>query len=131
MSVEDHQTGEQGGTIAEVDRIPDLILGPHLRLCEGQAQLLVSQLNLLSKQLEEPKKGLGTRRAELSTYSEQECAGIREDANNALAPVRSETSSRRDKLHAELRNQTKLFAADLCQQSAGSTSGFALPLEGA
>ena len=43
------------GSPAEVDRIRDIIMGPQMRVYEQQFKRLVSQIELLNKQLEDQR----------------------------------------------------------------------------
>lgn len=101
MSQEGDKTDQETGTIAEVDRIRDIIFGPQMRLYEQQFKRVVGQLDLLGKQFAEFKATLDERLAD----QESRMRKLQEDTNQRLRDLEGNITSRLGQLEAGLEQQ--------------------------
>ena len=116
MSVKGDQQAQQGGMIAEVDRIRDIIFGPQMRLYEQQFTRLTGQLELLGRELEELRAHVDRQNAQAASQCEDERSRILAEARQTSEKLRDDMTTRTDKLSAELKAQTGQLAADLRAQ---------------
>ena len=87
MAVEGDKMIPQGSSIAEVDRIRDIIMGPQMRLYEHQFKRMTNQLDILGTELEELRTRLDQQVAGLSSHCEQERSQIRAEARRVGASI--------------------------------------------
>jgi F0F1-type ATP synthase membrane subunit b/b' len=129
MSAEGDQKAQQGGTIAEVDRIRDIIFGPQMHIYEQQFQRVSSQLELLGKQLEELRAHADRQVAQLGTHCEEERGRMQAEARKDSESLRADMTSRTEKLEAKLNAETKQLASDLRAQTQSLRSEFRAALD--
>lgn len=129
MSAELDPKAQQTGTIAEVDRIRDIIFGPQMRLYEQQFKRLTGELELLRKELEELRAHADQRVARLGDQCEQERNRIQVEARQRSETLRSEMTTSTDKLDADLKAQTGQLASDLRAQAQSLRSEFRAALD--
>lgn len=129
MSIKGDQEKEQAGSLAEVDRIRDIIMGPQMRLYEQQFKRIASQLDLLSKELADLRAHTEQQMSELGSHSEQERGRLQAEARQASDNLRGDLTARLDKLDAELKAQTSQLASDLRAQGQSLRSEFTTALD--
>lgn len=105
MSQESDIVSQETQTVAEVDRIRDIIFGPQMRNYEQQFKRLASQVDRLGKQLED-----------LTSAFEQQTSQSQSETRQALDDFRQEQSSRLDQQVTELRAETRKLANDMRKQ---------------
>lgn len=129
MSVTGDQSKEQGSSLAEVDRIRDIIMGPQMRLYEQQFKRIVSQLDLLSKEVADLRAQTDQQMADLGSHSEQERGRIQSEARQASDKLCGDLTTRLDRLDADLKAQTSQLASDLRAQGDGLRREFTTALD--
>jgi len=112
MSQESDKTELEARSIAEVDRIRNILFGPQMRLYEQQFKRIASQLDLVGRQLEELKAGVDQQRTE----QESQTRKLQEDMhqhNSRLEQIEAGFERR----EAELTAQMRQLAVELRKQS--------------
>jgi hypothetical protein len=107
MSETGGKADQEVRSIAEVERIRDIIFGPQMRLYEQQFKRLSGHLDLLGKQLVELKATLDKQVAD----QESRVQKLQEDTNQRLRDLEGALGSRLDELDASLEKQDAQHAA--------------------
>lgn len=119
-------------TIAEVDRIRDIIFGSQMRTYEQQFKRVAWQLDQISKQLDELRTGLNRQRADLEGQTlklqeatEQTQKEMERTFSKQIAQLRTALDKQGVDLGAQLRDQV----AELCRQDEALRGEFVQALD--
>ena len=136
MTVEGENQVPGEGSIAEVDRIRDIIFGPQMRLYEQQFRRVVSQLDQLSNQLEALKADLdkqGAAQEALTRQVEanlaQQLAELRAESRQSVEALRDEQQSQLAAKAGELKGESRQLSADLRKQGLDLRNDFTTALD--
>jgi hypothetical protein len=112
-------------SVAEVDRIRDIIFGPQMRLYEQHFQRVTSQLEALGKQIEELRTALHQQ----ATDQESQTRKVQEELRQALDGQKRELTTRLEQQGAEQQQQMRQLAADLRTQGQNLQGEFTAALD--
>jgi DNA-binding transcriptional MerR regulator len=112
MSAQNDTSHGDDRSVAEVDRIRDIIFGSQMRGYEQQFKRIASQLDLLGNQLEELRAALDRQRADQESRTRQ----VEEEMRQRNSEMERSFSERQGKLEASLEQQTTQLASDMRKQ---------------
>ena len=132
MSEEGGKTDQQARSIAEVERIRDIIFGPQMRLYEQQFKRMSGHIDLIGKQLAELKSTVDEQRTE----QESRLQKLQEDMNQRSGELANTLGARLDQLEASLeeqdaegKKQTREITRKLQKQAKDLRSEFTTALD--
>jgi DNA-binding transcriptional MerR regulator len=119
------QTNREDRSVAEVDRIRDIIFGPQMRLYEQNFQRVTSQLEALGNQLEEIRAALQQQAADQESCTRR----IQEEVRQALDGQKKELLNRMEQQEAEQQRQMRQLSSDLRKQGQDLQGEFTAALD--
>lgn len=124
MSTQGGEAQLEDQSVAEVDRIRDIIFGSQMRGYDRRFKEVGAQLDLLNRQLEQLKVALDQQRGAQETRTND----LQGEMRQRLDQQRDDLSDRMQQQGSTLESQLRQLASDLSQQAKDLRSEFAAAL---
>lgn len=132
MSTEGENAELAEPSVADVDRIRDIIFGSQMRQYDQHFKRMASQVDLMGKQVEELRATLDQEqsgRQERTNDLQREVRQLQGELRKALDELRSDLSSRVEQQGANTQGQLRQLTTDVRQQSQELRNEFAASLK--
>lgn len=115
----------KGQTLAEVDRIRDIIFGPQMRVYEQQFKRMAVQLEQLGKQVESLKTALDQQQGQ----QESRFRELADEARSRHSELQAQLSGQLSDLADTLDDRTRQLASELSKQGQDLRAEFTQGIE--